>query len=71
MSKLPTLVLAFAVIGIAIAWNPLALDNSVHYARSWLHDRWPIREGSHNPIDCACEVKTTPKNNMIICLIMP
>lgn len=59
MRRVSVLVLTLAVVGIAVAFNPLPLDNSLHhYARSWLHDRWSICLGQtwQSTADYACKV---------------
>ena len=63
MRKLPYLALALAVVGIAVAFNPPPIDNSLHYARSWLHNRWSSCLGNtlQSSADCSCEVKCSSK----------
>lgn len=59
MRSLSLLVLTLAVVGIAVALNPLPLDNSLHYyATKWLHDGWSIclRRTGHSTTDCSCKV---------------
>ncbi|KAL3154147.1 hypothetical protein ABBQ32_013672 [Trebouxia sp. C0010 RCD-2024] len=58
MRRVSVLVLTLAIVGIAVALNPLPLDNSLHhYATSWLHDRWSIclRRTGQNTSDCSCK----------------
>lgn len=70
MRKLPYLALALAVVGIAVAFNPLPIDNSLHYARNWLHNRWSVCLGNtlQSSADCSCEVKCL-SNVRDVCLL--
>ena len=58
MRKLPLFLVTLAVVGIAVGFSPPPLDNSLHYARSWLHNRWSMCLGHtlESSADCSWEV---------------